>query len=343
MASPSAPIHCPACGAACGGGPLREFDAAEAAPHFVLREEFPAQHAELVPHIRALWGGDRCALQGCPSCGLQFAWPFVAGDGRFYNLAYPYSDYPEQRWEFVQTVEALAAQPLPPQGRLLEIGSGFGHFLRQVSPRLVAPGRVLAIEYNDAARARLSAMGFEAFGIDVREPAFAAWRGQVAVLCLFQVLEHMDGLDALLQRFNELLMPGARIFIAVPNIARIAYNESHGSLLDMPPNHISRWTRRSFEAFAARAGWTLVDFRVEPQRWRDFVKQDLVYSHMRRAQRSGSLANRIRGRRRSALRVALEGAAALAGAPARVPGWFKAAGRPLGDSVWVQLQAGGGR
>lgn len=338
----SATIHCPACNAPCDGAALRSFGAEEAAQHFVLREEFPQAHAELVPHIRALWGSEHCTLQGCAACGLQFAWPFVAGDGRFYNLAYPYSDYPQQRWEFLQTVQALDAQPLH-EGRLLEIGSGFGHFLRQVSPRFMPPGRVLAIEYNDTARARLEAMGFTAHGIDVREPAFAAYRGQVAALCLFQVLEHMDGLDTLLTRFNELLMPGARIFIAVPNIARITYNESHGSLLDMPPNHISRWTRQAFEAFAARAGWTLEDFRVEPQRWRDFVRQDLVYSHMRRAQQSGSLANRIRGRRRTRARVALEGAAALAAAPARLPGWLKAAGQPLGDSVWVQLRAGAAR
>ena len=324
------------------GPALRQFSAEEAAQHFVLREEFPQAHAELVPHIRTLWGRDRCELRQCSACGLQFAWPFVAGDGRFYNLAYPYSDYPPQRWEFLQTVDALAAQPLQ-TGRLLEIGSGFGHFLRQVSPRFLSPDRVLAIEYNDTARERLQAMGFSAHGIDVRSPEFAAYRGQVATLCLFQVLEHMDGLDALLARLNELLMPGARVFIAVPNIARITYNESHGSLLDMPPNHISRWTEDAFRAFAARAGWTLTDFRVEPQRWRDFVRQDLVYSHMRRAQKSGSLANRIRGRRRSGVRVALEGVAALAAAPARVPGWLKVAGQPLGDSVWVQLQAGGVR
>lgn len=341
MASEST-IHCPACGAACRDAALRHFSADEAAQHFVLREEFPQAHAELVPHIRALWGGEHCALQACAACGLQFAWPFVAGDGRFYNLAYPYSDYPPQRWEFLQTVDALAATPLPP-GRLLEIGAGFGHFLRQVSPRFVAPGQVLAIEYNDTARAKLQGMGFEAHGVDIRAPQFAAHRGQVAALCLFQVLEHMDGLDALLARLNELLVPGGRVFIAVPHIARIMHNESHGSLLDMPPNHISRWTETAFRAFAARAGWTLTDFRVEPQRWRDFVKQDLVYSHMRRAQVSGSLANRIRGRRRTKLRVALEGLAALAAVPARLPGWVQAAGQPLGDSVWVQLQAGGAR
>jgi hypothetical protein len=63
---------------------------------------------------------------------------------------------------------------------------------------------------------------------------------------------------------------------------------------------------------------------------------------MRRAQRSGSLANRLRALPRSGVRVALEGALALLAAPARLPAWADAArpGAALGDSVWVQFRAG---
>ena len=332
---------CPACHAKCDDEPLRAFGHREAAQHFVLAEEFPERHAQLAEHIRQLWGGSRCELLACKGCGLQFAWPFVAGGGEFYNLAYPHSDYPTQRWEFEQTVTALQRQPLGP-GKVIEIGSGFGHFLCQISPRLVATRDVIAIEYNDRARQQLQALGFTAHAQDVRSAALAAYRGQVVALFMFQVLEHMDGLDRLLQRVGELLRPGAQIFIAVPNIRRIDYNETQGALLDMPPNHISRWTRGAFEAMACRQGWELLDLRTEPMSWRGFIKRDLVYSHMRRAQRSGSLANRVRAHRRTPLRLAAEGALASLAAPSRALRWALAASRgvALGESVWVHLRAG---
>jgi SAM-dependent methyltransferase len=269
---------------------------------------------------------------------LRFAWPFIAGDGEFYNLAYPYSDYPEERWEFDQTVQALPAV-LGAEGPVLEIGSGFGHFLRKIAPAQVPPGRVVAVEYNDVARQRLKALGFNAVGEDIRSAAFDHLSGQLAAVFMFQVLEHLDDLGGLLQRLNQLLRPGACVFMAVPNPERIEFNESNGALFDMPPNHISRWTESAFKALASRAGWTLTDYCTEPLHWRDLVKQDFVYSHMRRSQVTGSLANLARGRPRTRSRLAMEAAVALLAVPGRVPAWVRAATAkaPLGDSVWAQF------
>ena len=77
------------------------YSAAEAAQHFVLAEEYPQRHAELRDHITGLWSRNDCRMYACRQCALTYAWPFVAGDGHFYNLAYPYSAYPAQRWEFL--------------------------------------------------------------------------------------------------------------------------------------------------------------------------------------------------------------------------------------------------
>ena len=159
---------------------------------------------------------------------------------------------------------------------------------------------------------------------------------------MFQVLEHMDDLDSVMRRLNELLQPGGRIYLAVPNGQRIEYNERHGSLFDMPPNHISRWTEAALKAFAARGGWTMEEYRVEPLRLRDLVRGDLVFSHMQRAQRPGSLANRVRARPRTNLRLAAEGALALLAAPSRVGAWYEAhrVETALGDSIWARFRAG---
>lgn len=71
-----------------------------------------------------------------------------------------------------------------------------------------------------------------------------------------------------------------------------------------------------------------------------FIKQDLIYSHMRRAQCSGSLANRISSRLRTTFRIAIEGLAALLAAPSRFSAWLHAWRMPesLGESMWVHMR-----
>ncbi len=315
------------------------YSAAEAAQHFVLAEEYPQRHAELRDHITGLWSRNDCRMYACRQCALTYAWPFVAGDGHFYNLAYPYSAYPAQRWEFLRTLDSLRGAPLQP-GPVLEIGSGFGYFLGQLAPDHVAAEQVIALEYSDAGRAQLAAKGFQAMACDVRSASLDPWCGQLAAVFLFQVLEHMDDLHALTSRLNELTRPGAAIFVAVPNHDRTAFNEAHASLCDMPPNHISQWTPQALQRLADTAGWRLDRCEREPFRWSAFMRGDLVYAHMRRAQTPGTLSNKVRSRPRSGARQVAEAAVALAAMPARIPHWLAAVGRArsLGNSLWVRYQ-----
>ena len=67
---------------------------------------------------------------------------------------------------------------------------------------------------------------------------------------MFQILEHMDGMDELMKRLNLIGARNCHIFMAVPNARRIAYNDAHCALPDLPPNHIGGWMPRAFEAVA---------------------------------------------------------------------------------------------
>ncbi len=292
----------------------------------------------LVEHIVQLWGRDSCGVFRCAGCGLRFAWPFVAGDGRFYNLAYPHSAYPTRRWEFDQTLVSISGGDRV-FGHVLEIGSGFGYFLDSLAPRFVKPENAIAVEYSEAARDILRRKGYATSGEDVRSSVYDRWRGQIEAIFMFQVLEHMDDLYGLLSRLSELASRGADWFVAVPNSARIAFNEAHGSLLDMPPNHISCWTLDAFVALASRGGWRVVEHRSEPISWRRFLIRDLVYSHMRRAQQAGSIANRARAMARGRVRTMAEASLAMASAPTRLRTWSDAIRlrQSLGDSIWLRL------
>jgi hypothetical protein len=318
---------------------LGEVSSAEAAQHFVLREADPERYLALDALIARLWRATRCELRRCGACGFGFAWPYVAGDGRFYNLAYPSVGYPSAKWEYARTLEAL--RPLATQDMMaLEIGSGFGLFLDKICPRFVKPGNVVAVEYNETSRAALARKGYQAMAVDVRHAEFLRFRSRFNLIFMFQVLEHMDELDALMERLKFLAAPDCHIFIGVPNSRRIAFNEQNGGLLDMPPNHIGRWTPRALEIIAQRLGLVMTASEVEPVELATFVKGDLYFAYLRRAQVAGSIANQVRSLPRNRARTLLEMAVIAASAPSRLTAWWAGYRQvhELGDTLWVHLR-----
>jgi hypothetical protein len=120
----------------------------EAAQHFVLREENLERNMALESHIRGLWEDDHCYLRQCMDCGFGFADPFVAGDMTFYNLAYKRAHYPKDKWEYQRTLADLSQKCFRGQ-RVLEVGSGFGHFLDKIADTYVAKSGITALEFDD--------------------------------------------------------------------------------------------------------------------------------------------------------------------------------------------------
>ena len=105
----------------------------QAAQHFVLKERDAARYSELVSHIEGLWSGTRCEVVRCDVCGFCHSQPFIAGDARFYQLAYgEQTGYPKSKWEFQVTCDALAGCDHS-HHTLLEIGAGDGAFIRAIA------------------------------------------------------------------------------------------------------------------------------------------------------------------------------------------------------------------
>ena len=328
---------CPACHAE-RAERLYRVSATQAAQHYVLRESDPDRHRALRDHVASLWGGEACDVLRCRACGFGFADPYQAGDARFYALAYERTGYPTDKWEYRRTLEAMDRADLPEGFALLEIGAGDGAFLSRVAPARTRPGRMLATEFSDYGREAIEALGVRCLARDVRDLGRDA-QAPFDVICLFQVLEHLDGLDALFAHLGELAAPGGHLFVAVPNADRIAFNETHGSLLDMPPNHVGRWTRAAFDAIAARHAWRLEAHEVEPQHALADVRQLVTYRYMRRRQDAGSVANRVERIRSAALRRGLQAVTAAAYGLAAAPAALALArGDGLGDSQWVHLR-----
>jgi hypothetical protein len=301
-----------------------------------------SRYDALCSHINALWGRNYSCICQCRSCAFGFAVPFIAGDAKFYNTAYERAvgEYPRQKWEYRIAKDALAgiiARAANDGVRLLEIGAGSGAFLHQVVPRLIKPEDVFCTEYSDHGAAQIRQLGIGVQQADIRSMEWSTHR-TFDVVCMFQVLEHTDRLSELFSTLRAITSSRADLLIAVPNSRRNQFNEDNGAVLDMPPNHIGRWARSSFESLAEREGWTMVQYREEPVKplrsWRVFS----MYRYARASQFDGSLSARIAGLPRGTPRRILEIATVAAFAVRSVGHLPALLSAGMGESVFVQLR-----
>jgi SAM-dependent methyltransferase len=236
--------------------------------HFEIGYGFRDRDGRLRATLERLWApAGEVAVERCTRCGFGFAWPHVAGDGEFYNLVTGgASDYPQDRWEFGRTVAELGRLG-GGRGRVavLESGAGDGAFLAQARDALGGRLDAVGVEVDRGSVARIRERGFEAVeGTLFDLAADAARHGAFDAVCLFQTLEHLDRPHDVRDAIVSLLGPAGHLFVSVPNPVSIAEQEECTGFLDMPPNHIGRWTRAAFEAWTHGTRLSVVDDDLEP-------------------------------------------------------------------------------
>lgn len=332
---------CPACGSV-STAKLFEVTADEASRYFINSRQDPNRSRKLTSHLSDLWGSNTCDFRKCADCGFGFADPFVAGGFEFYNLAMPYPSYPTMKWEYARTIEELAG--LKTGGRTaLEIGPGFGYFLDRIKNKFFHVSDISAVDYNETARSVLSSKGFKTFSGDFRADSFDSMKEAFDFIFMFQVFEHMDRVDDVFARLKYLLKTQGSVFIAVPNEKRtycMESIESHPSLVDMPPNHIGRWTKEAFDAICRRHGLQLSKCEREPFNLAKFLRQDIIHSFLRKAQKPGSVSELVRALPRSKAQRIAQGLTALAISPSRLPAWAYAvrnASTMGGSALWAKV------
>jgi SAM-dependent methyltransferase len=187
----------------------------------------------------------------CAGCGVEFADPFKnpgAGWYARFSSAAGYEETPKPHFK-----EVLRGQD--GRGRLaLDIGCGTGVFL-----------------------AMAQAAGFEAYGIDINPEAIAAARAKglanlfmgdlnafrekfpglkFDLITYFDCIEHLDDPNAELDRISSLLKDGGQLALTTPNTDRpLPFGRDY---FDMPPHHLTRWTRGALTAFLASHGLEIV-------------------------------------------------------------------------------------
>jgi SAM-dependent methyltransferase len=197
----------------------------------------------------------QAGLYRCSQTGYEFFYPFeLAGLSTLYEQLqrFPWY-YSPWKWE-----HELASNLLHTGDRVLEVGCGVGHFLKRAGER--SDIACVGLESNAKARA---ARVFDDIRAEPIELFASANPRSMDVVCVFQVLEHVSQVGAFLTACCEVLKPGGRLFISVPNNdSDIQYDQRN--VLNMPPHHMGLWRPGSLSSLVNQFPLVLEKMRTEP-------------------------------------------------------------------------------
>ena len=143
---------------------------------------------------------------------------------------------------------------------LLDVGCGVGAFMHTMQQ---AGWSVTGIE-PDADTRQLAK---QTYGLDLLEPAalFSLPDHSFDVITLWHVLEHVHSLHSYVERLKELLAPGGKIFIAVPN-----YQSVDAGIYGLAwaaydvPRHLYHFTPMAMQALMEQHGLTILAKKAMP-------------------------------------------------------------------------------
>jgi len=145
--------------------------------------------------------------------------------------------------------------PYQGEGRLLDFGCGDGTFLR----RMAAIGwQTTGLDFGERAVAAVRASGIPALQGTLPHPQLAA--GSFDVITMRHALEHVPDPRPVLTAALQLLRPGGRLVIQVPNFAswEIAHFGDAAFSLDLP-RHLLHFTPSTLGDLLKRCGFEIVE------------------------------------------------------------------------------------
>jgi SAM-dependent methyltransferase len=207
-----------------------------------------------------------CAIWQCERCGLGCAETSGFDPTAYYTANYfsgqcsdGYLDYqgsePVLRREFARSVDFV--RRLHPSGRrLLDLGCAYGFFLKEARQHFDVVGIELA---DDAAQACRHA-GLQVFS-GVADEATMARVGEVDVITMFDVIEHLPQPRDTLALCGRYLRPGGVIVLTTGDFAAITARALGAKWrLMTPPQHLWFFTRESLRRMTAPLGLSIEHF-----------------------------------------------------------------------------------
>ncbi|MBE9178294.1 methyltransferase domain-containing protein [Oculatella sp. LEGE 06141] len=196
-------------------------------------------------------------LYQCNQTKLRFFLPLdVAGSSQLYEQLEKFDwYYMPHKWE-----HDVAIQDLQGCQYILEIGAGRGTFIERLRGDMGIDAQ--GIELNQSALQYAHERNIPVEQFDLYD--FAQQQaGHFDAVCSFQVLEHVSDPKGFLEASIQLLKPGGKLILAVPNFESFPKHYQK-NLLDQPPHHITQWCHRTFKSLPSLFPLKIERFRVEP-------------------------------------------------------------------------------
>ncbi len=255
-------ICCPVCREQVAFSPLRTYQIEEAAEHFCPASRDAALNRRMYQKIQELWGQDESYFLRCEHCSYGFGYPFAGGDEEFYDLMHASAGYPSWRWDYGFAMKRISESRPSASAKVLDFGAGHGLFIRKLDDRY----ETYATEGGEETRKVLREAGVKVlYG---EELSGDTYRDFFDYITLFQVLEHLSDFRPILVTFHQALKPGGEVMITVPLQEAMIDQEKFTGCLDMPPNHINKWTPDSLKIVLEQVGFKVVKMERESSSFR---------------------------------------------------------------------------
>ncbi|MDR1207526.1 MAG: class I SAM-dependent methyltransferase [Rickettsiales bacterium] len=166
----------------------------------------------------------------------------------------------------------------------LEIGCGNGFLLEKLAGLkdkfpLHAP-KLVGSETNEICISNCRTNGIDAEFVsgDLKELFRTHVPNQFQCILASQVLEHIADIKSFLDDTNNLLPPGGRFYVAVPNPEQIKVTGN--SILNIAPHHQIDFSEKTFNWIAKEYGWEIKLYHKEPLTERVYRKYKNVAEDM---------------------------------------------------------------
>lgn len=193
-------------------------------------------------------------LYECPLCAGQFWSPMKNPGATWYERDERYAGRNKDPLldptaPHVDTIRFLA----PLTGAVLDVGCGTGNFLHYAREK---GWRVRGIDF-DADAIRTGETVFKLTGLEVADlPTFRRLHPEERfdLVTFFDVLEHVDNHHEFIGDVRALLGPRGYIAMTMPYGPHAKWLNPK----DLPPRHLTRWSRTSLRNFLEREGFEIV-------------------------------------------------------------------------------------
>jgi len=198
--------------------------------------------------------GTTYRLHECALCNVQYWRPFKNPGATWYEHDDRYAGRNrdpllEPTWKHRDVIAFLK----PQTGAVLDVGCGTGNFLYYAREH---GWKVRGIDFDaDAIRAGETVFKLSGLEVSDMEEFRARHPGErFDLVTFFDVLEHLDNHREFMRGVRSLLKPNGHIAMSMP------YGKHAKWLMrnDVPPRHLTRWSRRALGKFLEREGFDVV-------------------------------------------------------------------------------------